>query len=80
MILSPSDLVALTRRDRPTAQSRILRLLGIPFSQHPIDGTLLVSRAAVERALGGPPGAVADVEQYDTNVRAIHGRTSSHAP
>jgi hypothetical protein len=35
IILMPSDVEQITRRDRPTAQARILRLLGIPFAVHP---------------------------------------------
>lgn len=72
--LSLSELVALTRRDRPSAQARILRLLGIPFATHPVDGTLIVSRAAAEKMLG----AVADAsestaEAYEVNLEAMRG-------
>ena len=51
MILSPSDLADLTRRERPAAQARILRRLGIPFKIHPVDGVLLVAKEAVSAAL-----------------------------
>ena len=77
MILSPSDLAELTRRERPAAQARILRRLGIPFKIHPADGVLLVAKEAVSAALigvaandGGP--------RFEVNIQAIrgmHGKT-----
>ena len=51
LILSPSDLAELTRRERPVAQARVLRRLGIPFKIHPVDGVLLVAKEAVSAAL-----------------------------
>jgi len=80
IILTPGDLEQLTRRDRPIAQARILRLLGIPFAVHPVDGTLLVSRSAVEAALGAPIGAAPVQSQgYEVNVEGVrqHGTTSA---
>jgi hypothetical protein len=70
MILSPDDLVALTRRNRPKAQTRVLRLLGIPSVPHPVDGTLIVSRAAAEAVLGVTIGKESE-QQFDVNVQAI---------
>ena len=46
------EVIDLTRRDRPMAQARVLRRLGVPFLLHPTDGVLLVARAAAEQALG----------------------------
>ena len=74
MILSPSELLALTRRDRPSAQARVLRLLGIPFTTHPVDGTQIVSRAADEKALGVAVDAFATPSVlYEVNLEAIRG-------
>jgi hypothetical protein len=78
MILTQDELAALTRRDRPTAQARVLRLLGVPFRPHPTDGILLVSRAAAEKALGLEiENAVA--HGFEVNVEGIrqHGTTTT---
>jgi Domain of unknown function (DUF4224) len=82
MILTSDELAALTRRDRPTVQARVLRLLGIPFTVHPMDGNLIVSRAAAEAKLGAPVGttkAQAPQQGYDVDVERMrrHGQTSS---
>jgi len=53
MILSREELIELTQRQRSRAQATVLRHLGIDFRTRP-DGSLAVSRAAVEAALGGP--------------------------
>ncbi|MBE7524747.1 MAG: DUF4224 domain-containing protein [Burkholderiales bacterium] len=73
MILSPSDLAELTRRERPAAQARVLRRLGIPFKIHPSDGVLLVAKDAATAALGGV-AAHDVVQQLEVNVQAIRGR------
>ena len=73
MILSPSELVALTRRDRPSAQARVLRVLGIPFATHPADGTQIVSRAAVEKVLGVVVGELRRRPNYEVNLEAMRG-------
>ena len=81
MVLSASELLQLTRRERPTAQARVLRALGIPFREHPTDGVLLVSRAAAAQALGASvqeaAGDTASV--YDVDVDAIknYGKTAN---
>lgn len=41
MILSPEDLISLTRKERPSAQRRELDFLGIP-SKPRKDGSLVV--------------------------------------
>lgn len=51
MILTPADLSALTQRERPSAQARVLDALGVPYATRP-DGTLIVSRSVVMRLLG----------------------------
>ena len=73
MILSPSDLAELTRRERPAAQARVLRRLGIPFKIHPSDGVLLVAKDAATAVLGDL--AARDVvPQFEVNVQAIRER------
>ena len=73
MILSASDLSELTRRERPTAQARVLRRLGIPFKIHPSDGVLLVAKDAVIAVLGGAATQDA-VPEFEVNVQAIRER------
>jgi len=73
LLLSASDLALLTRRERPAAQARVLRRLGIPFKIHPSDGVLLVARDAATAALGGEP-APDLVPQFEVNVQAIRER------
>lgn len=52
LILSDNELVQATHREQPAAQARALTRIGVPFQRRP-DGTLLVSRAAFDRALSG---------------------------
>lgn len=52
MILSPAELVELTKRQRRDAQAKQLRFMGIEHKLRS-DGTLAVSRAHAERELGG---------------------------
>jgi hypothetical protein len=73
MLLTEAELVALTRRDRPSAQARVLRRLGVPFRTHPSDGVLLVSRAAAEVALGAEVMRGALPGEYEVNVKGIRG-------
>jgi hypothetical protein len=47
MILTASDLIDLTGRQRPRWQARVLDHLGIPYRSRP-DGSLVVLRAHVE--------------------------------
>jgi hypothetical protein len=80
VILTPSDVEQITRRDRPTAQARVLRRLGIPFAVHPVDGNLIVSRAAAETALGASNGTPpVQSQDYEVNVEGIrtHGQTTA---
>lgn len=71
LTLSAVELVALTKRERPKAQARVLERLGVPFVPHP-DGTLLVSRASAEAILGGR-AANDDEAPPAVNVDAIKG-------
>jgi hypothetical protein len=50
--LSDDELVEATRRARPSAQARVLGRMGVPFQKR-ADGSLLVSRSAIETALCG---------------------------
>lgn len=44
--VTPSDLTALTNRERPSAQARVLARLGIPHRRRP-DGSLIVLKCHV---------------------------------
>ena len=81
MTLSPAEVAALTRRDRPTAQARVLRALGIPYREHPTDGVLIVARAAAEMALGVKLEALAEPEpgQWDVDTEGIRGHGKAPA-
>lgn len=50
--LSDAELMEATHRARPTAQARALERMGVTCHRRP-DGTLLVSRSALEAALQG---------------------------
>lgn len=54
MLLSADELYQLTKRQRSSAQARVLRFMGIEYRQRP-NGTLAVSRAHVDAMLGGVP-------------------------
>lgn len=56
MFLTPEELVELTHRQRPAAQIRALRAMGIEHRVRP-DGKPVVLRAHVEALLGAakPP-------------------------
>lgn len=81
MILTPAELVFITKRERPKAQAKVLDALGVPYRPRP-DGSLVVSKAAAEAALGGPIGQVDDEpDEYAVDVEALrrHGKaTAAH--
>lgn len=52
MLLTTAEIEELTRRTKPSAQAKVLRGMGI-YSVRRGDGSLAVSRLAVERVLGG---------------------------
>jgi len=54
--LSDAELVDATHRRQPSAQARALDRMGVPHRRRP-DGTLLVSRTAIENALRGTMAA-----------------------
>ena len=51
MFLSNHDIIALTNRQRPAAQVRALRVMGIEHRIRP-DGTVAILRSHVEHLLG----------------------------
>lgn len=51
IVLSTEDLVALTKKEKPTYQAKQLVHLGIPYKAR-TDGSLVVLRAHVEGLLG----------------------------
>jgi hypothetical protein len=86
LILTPQEVASVTRRDRPKAQARVLRALGIPFRVHPRDSVLIVSVAAVQAALGLQRGSEIDGDGdadtsggFEVNVEGIrsHGKTAT---
>ena len=82
LMLSNQELVALTRRDRPTAQAKVLRVLGIPFRVHPTDGALLVSRTAAESVLANSSTddlSLAQPVRYEVDIEGIrkHGKAAT---
>ena len=60
MFLTTDQIEALTGRVKPSAQAKCLNRMGIPY-RHRADGSLAVSRMAVERVLGGVSGSAAKV-------------------
>jgi hypothetical protein len=50
--LSDAEVADATRRRQPAAQARFLDRSGVPYRRRP-DGTLLVSRAALDATLAG---------------------------
>lgn len=49
--LTPDELRRITKRKQHVAQARVLARLNIPFKRHPIDGSMVVGREAVNRSL-----------------------------
>lgn len=74
IVLTEQELEAVTGKDRPSAQARVLRELGIPFRPRPRDGALLVSRRAADAVLGGL--SANDETPFEVDVEAIrrHGK------
>lgn len=50
--LSQDEIARITRKVKPSAQSKVLTALGIPHKPRP-DGSLVVSRLAYELVMGG---------------------------
>jgi hypothetical protein len=78
LVLTPNELVAITRRERPSAQARVLRRMGVPFRVHPTDRVLQVPRGGIDAYLGGTGPDAEEAAQVDyavnvTALRAKHG-------
>lgn len=56
LTLTDAELVDLTRRERPSAQVRVLRHLGIEHRTRP-DGSIVVDRLHYEALVGGVASA-----------------------
>ena len=52
LVLADAEIEDITRRRRPAAQARALDRLQVPYTRR-LDGTLLVGRDAMKRALCG---------------------------
>jgi hypothetical protein len=52
LTLSDAELYDLTRKQRPTAQVRALRFMGLEHRRRP-DGSVAVDRSHYERIMGG---------------------------
>lgn len=74
LVLEADELERITRRRRPAAQARILRMLGVPFARHPVDGTILVATTAAARALGDNASPASDQAPAAVNVEALRAR------
>ena len=81
LVLTVEEIANLTGRERPKAQAKVLRGLGVPFRVHPVDRTVIVSRAAVEAALSGRSEEVSSrpPELYEVNLEGIrrHGKATT---
>lgn len=53
--LTEAELYKLTKKQRPSAQARALRFMGIEHRPR-ADGSIVVLRSHVEAELGGKPG------------------------
>ncbi len=67
--LTSEELAELTRRKHRDAQMRVLHFMGIEHKLRP-DGSVVVSRAHIESALGGPV-ASAVPKEYALDLAAI---------
>ena len=61
MFLDADELISLTQRQRPSAQLRVLRYMGIEYKTRP-DGSLAVLKDHVEHLLGGATPAKPEKE------------------
>jgi len=80
MILTTAELLALTGKQRASAQRRSLDALGVRYGMR-ADGTLVVLQSAVEAAIGENP--IEDLEpqhvyQYIETRKANAGVLSRH--
>lgn len=73
--LTDAELIDATHRRQPCAQARALAGMGVPFLRRP-DGTLLVSRQALEAALSG---ATAGTSTHPPTSRWAHNAADAPA-
>lgn len=70
--LSDSQIKGITRKDRYTAQAKVLDFMGVPYRRRP-DGSLVVSRVAYERTMGGlTPQEARKVTEQEPDFGAIY--------
>lgn len=80
VVLTDEEIAAITKRDRPKVQARILGQLGIPFKIHPVDGTLLVARDAASKVLTGQDAANEVIPTVNVDAirrRGKHGKAAN---
>ncbi len=65
--LSPEELQRITSRRQHAAQARVLAHLGIPYHRHPIDGHVIVGRAAARAALAKATDAPGEGREEASN-------------
>ena len=76
--LTDAEIEQITRRPTAAAQARVLKLIGIPFTPHPTDRRLIVSRAAAEAVLGGTVAVMVDqAQEFDMNIEALRGKNTT---
>ena len=68
MILNAEQLRELTKKQRPTAQARVLREMGIRHGVRP-DGSIVVMESAADAVLG--PGASAKLRKTAPNLAMV---------
>lgn len=71
-LISPTEIRELTGRSRRDAQARALRGMGIEHKVRP-DGTIAVSRAHVERVLGGEIGGGVRMQKTEPDFSVMKG-------
>lgn len=75
MFLTEEELYSLTHKQRPSAQLKALRAMGIDFKERP-DGTVAVLRTAVEATMGG--AIAADKNKiYEPDWNALNATLTS---
>lgn len=73
MLCTEEELIAITHKERPSAQARALLAMGIAFKPRP-DGTLAVSRAHVEHLLGGAQRTT--MKKHEPDWSALNAKAS----
>ncbi len=81
LLLTSDELVAITRRERPSAQARVLRRMGVPFRVHPTDRVLQVPRHGIETYLGSKQLNTDEdaYGEYVVNIEALRAKHGTKA-